>query len=165
MDHSSPTAQLELSGTVSATTVRASQFCNAAGVCVDPASLVPTGAVMAFDLASCPAGWSEYTASRGRFLRGIDNGAGNDPDGTRAPGATQADALQNITGSFGEFYGGAEVGDAAGAFASYGSTTGAVGNNAITPKADGYNFDASRVVRTSNETRPKNVAILYCRKN
>lgn len=32
---------------------------------------VPTGAVMTFDLASCPAGWSELTAARGRALVGL----------------------------------------------------------------------------------------------
>jgi len=53
---------------------------------------VPTGTIMAF-AGTCPAGWTEYTAARGRFLRGIDNGAGNDPDGTRAAGATQADMV------------------------------------------------------------------------
>src|SRR5690606_8848693 len=56
---------------------------------------VPSGAVMAFDLSDCPSGWSEYTPARGRFIRGIDNGAGNDPDGTRTAGATQDDAFQD----------------------------------------------------------------------
>jgi hypothetical protein len=29
---------------------------------------VPSGAVMSFDLASCPTGWTEYTAARGRAV-------------------------------------------------------------------------------------------------
>ena len=29
---------------------------------------VPSGAVMSFNLASCPTGWSEYTAARGRAV-------------------------------------------------------------------------------------------------
>ncbi|MBU1179957.1 hypothetical protein KJ885_03365 [Patescibacteria group bacterium] len=31
---------------------------------------VPAGAVMAFDLASCPTGWSEYTSARDRTIIG-----------------------------------------------------------------------------------------------
>lgn len=38
-------------------------------------SAVPSGAIMAFSLATCPTGWTEYTAARGRFLRGLDNGS------------------------------------------------------------------------------------------
>ena len=35
---------------------------------------VPTGAVMMFDLAACPAGWSELTSARGRALVGLPAG-------------------------------------------------------------------------------------------
>lgn len=35
---------------------------------------VPTGAVMPFDLASCPPGWSELPAARGRALVGLPAG-------------------------------------------------------------------------------------------
>jgi len=31
---------------------------------------VPSGAVMFFDLAACPAGWSEMTSARGRYIAG-----------------------------------------------------------------------------------------------
>jgi len=36
--------------------------------------LVPAGAVMAFDLAACPPGWSELEVARGRVLVGIASG-------------------------------------------------------------------------------------------
>jgi len=36
--------------------------------------IVPAGAVMAFDLATCPAGWAEYTAARNRTLIGLTTG-------------------------------------------------------------------------------------------
>lgn len=36
----------------------------------------PSGAVMAFNLASCPTGWSEYTAGQGRAIIGAGAGAG-----------------------------------------------------------------------------------------
>jgi hypothetical protein len=52
---------------------------------------IPAGTISAFASTTCPTGWSEFTTARGRFLRGIDNGAGLDPNGTRAPGGTQVD--------------------------------------------------------------------------
>lgn len=36
--------------------------------------LVPAGAVMFFDLASCPSGWTELTGARGRYLVGLPSG-------------------------------------------------------------------------------------------
>ncbi|MCV0371875.1 tail fiber domain-containing protein [Filomicrobium sp.] len=120
---------------------------------------VPGGTIAAFEAVSCPAGWSEYTPARGRFLRGIDTlAAGIDPSGTRAPGNIQEDTLQNVTGFFGgtnlstegPFY----VDGGSGNFGSSG--TGARRNVA---------FDLSLSARTSTETRPKNVAVIYCQYN
>ncbi len=37
---------------------------------------VPSGAVLAFDLADCPAGWEPYTAGAGRVIVGSGEGAG-----------------------------------------------------------------------------------------
>ncbi len=37
---------------------------------------VSSGAVMSFKLTSCPSGWSELTAARGRYLVGLPAGAG-----------------------------------------------------------------------------------------
>jgi hypothetical protein len=34
----------------------------------------PAGAVMFFDLPSCPAGWSEFTEARGRYVVGLTTG-------------------------------------------------------------------------------------------
>jgi hypothetical protein len=34
----------------------------------------PAGAVMFFDLADCPAGWSEFTDARGRYVVGLPEG-------------------------------------------------------------------------------------------
>src|SRR3954452_5931281 len=33
-------------------------------------SIAPAGAVMFFDLAQCPGGWSDYTKARGRYIVG-----------------------------------------------------------------------------------------------
>ena len=38
---------------------------------------IPTGAVMSFNLASCPSGWTEYSAAAGRTVIGRGNGAGS----------------------------------------------------------------------------------------
>ena len=53
---------------------------------------------MAFNPASCPSGWSEYVAARGRFLRGIDSTGAN--DSVRAAGNIQNDALGSHSHSF-----------------------------------------------------------------
>ena len=114
----------------------------------------PSGAIMAFDLAACPTGWSEYTPARGRFLRGIDNGAGNDPSGTRVAGNTQDDLLKSH-----------------GHVISNGTTTLGynIGSNAFqrivnSGAADGTNTISAQPTGGA-ETRPKNVAVLFCRKN
>jgi len=119
---------------------------------------IPAGAIMAFDLIACPSGWSEYTQARGRFLRGIDNGAGNDPSGTRAPGTIQQDAFQGHK----HFSRGTltYVGDSgAGVDDGPGWPRNQYANSAGTYDA-GYGAP-----RISTETRPKNVAVLFCRKN
>ena len=127
---------------------------------------IPAGTISAFASTTCPAGWSEYTAARGRFLRGIDNGAGLDPDGTRGPGGTQADAIQNITGGFKLAGSTGGMDTASGAFAVTGAPTGFptnIGGNVA--NVGSISFDASTQVRTAAETRPKNVAVTFCQFN
>ena len=58
---------------------------------------IPAGTISAFASTTCSTGWSEYTPARGRFLRRIDNGAGNDPDATRVAGSVQGDALSDAS--------------------------------------------------------------------
>lgn len=122
---------------------------------------VPQGTIAAFALTSCPNGWSEYTPARGRFLRGIDNGAGIDPAGTRAPGNQQADAFQ---GHSHEFYVTAnEIASGGGngirTNASTVADTGPFSSFVRNPISDGTNGTP----RTANETRPTNVAVTFCR--
>lgn len=119
--------------------------------------IVPAHAVMAFNLTTCPTGWSEYTPARGRFVRGIDNGAGNDPDGTRAAGATQADAFASHTH--------AGSGAGSGEFVYYRGSGQGVWQYGTLGAAD-FDRTSSPVASTGGaETRPKNVALLYCEKN
>ncbi|MFD0986115.1 tail fiber domain-containing protein [Methyloligella solikamskensis] len=120
---------------------------------------VPTGTIAAFEASSCPTGWSEYQAARGRFLRGIDNGAGNDPDGTRAAGDMQGDALQGHRHAHYNTTVGATSGSSGHLHsAGGGNTTQSHENTVRDPITDGTNGTP----RTANETRPKNVAVTFC---
>jgi len=92
---------------------------------------------------------------RGYFVRGWSNGSS--ADSGRSFGSTQTDALQNITGSIGGLSNNSQA--ASGAF-SYGSSYSGNGQQAQTNWK--LNFDASSVVRTASETRPRNVALMYC---
>ncbi|PZP40199.1 MAG: hypothetical protein DI585_01590 [Pseudomonas fluorescens] len=122
---------------------------------------IPTGAIMAFDLTSCPSGWSVYTAARGRFLRGIDNSTGTDPDGNRAPGNTQADMLGSHTHT--AYAPTSDQNDAS----TQGWPVGNVHNTFRTSdRSRDYAVNSQAISLTGGaETRPKNVAVLFCRKN
>ena len=91
---------------------------------------------------------------RGQFVRGWDHGKGVDTG--RTFGSSQTDTLQNITGNF--F--GAGNNAANGAFAGTGTVATWLQFGGCCPDVSNYNFDASRVARTSTETRPKNLALL-----
>lgn len=92
---------------------------------------------------------------RDEFIRGT--GAG------RSLGTSQLDSIQNIIGSFGSTS--ADTINAAGgtgAFAKDGPTSNESGGDPKSSLETGYSFDASRVVRTSSETRPRNIALTTC---
>ena len=103
---------------------------------------------------------------RGEFVRGWDGGRGIDPG--RAFGSAQGDAIRNITGSIDTgINSGHQLFDeatATGALAisqrrwkTWTSDTQDGRNN---PSA--FDFDASRVVPTAAENRPRNIALLAC---
>ena len=103
---------------------------------------------------------------RGEFVRGWDDGRGI--DSRRALGSGQSDAIRNITGKIDSGQNGALQ------LFDYIETTGAFGvekswkqwtaesnsGNDNIPRA--ITFDASRVVPTANENRPRNIALLAC---
>lgn len=62
-----PVSKLSVVGDVAAT-----RYCDEAGSnCYNSTGgAIPSGAVMAFDLGSCPSGWTEYTTARGRNIIG-----------------------------------------------------------------------------------------------
>ena len=116
---------------------------------------VPSKAVMAFNLSACPPGWSAANGSGGTvnlvgyFIRGLDTSGVVDPT-PRTLGSIEAYAVQshshgyNAPSSVGFIYGGG----------STGGVTGQIGANTGGPSGN-----------VSTETRPVNVALLYCQKN
>ncbi|HEK6320518.1 TPA: phage tail protein [Yersinia enterocolitica] len=100
---------------------------------------------------------------RGEFIRGFDDGRGIDTNRTLL--SAQTDALQNITGGINgvsESMGSAPESHFSGAFAK----TESVGNDNTPHHTDithcgSFDFDASRVVRTATETRPRNISFCY----
>lgn len=88
------------------------------------------------------------------FVRGTD--------GKRQAGTWQEDAIQNITGNiYNVAHGKTVAGTADGVFVR--NNSGNTGNASESSGATSvYNFDASRVVRTSDENRPKSISMMYC---
>ena len=112
-----------------------------------------TGAVVSFNSTQCPAGWVEYTEGYGRFIRGIDkSGSKIDPSEKREPGSQQDDLVRRHNHQL--------------------SLRGASGNNAFVNRSPAWGYDnwlgAATATTTAeaggDETRPKNVALLFCAK-
>ena len=122
---------------------------------------VPIGTIAAFNLNSCPAGWSLADGSngtpdlRGTFVRGL-NGADNGRDVARALGSYQEDSFESHLHSYTSPVSAGQPnarGVGAGPPPGYASTAvWSIQNNAQT------------LPTGSSETRPKNVALLYCMK-
>lgn len=102
---------------------------------------------------------------RGEFVRGWDDGRGI--DSRRALGSAQSDAIRNITGKLDSGQNQAEQ-----LFDNV-ITSGAFGKEQATKQwtfdssargdaVTAVTFDASRVVPTANENRPRNIALLVC---
>lgn len=112
------------------------------------------GAVVGFNSAQCPSGWFEVKNAYGRFLRGIDKVGATDPAGPRAPGSVQEDAFKSHTHTRPKDvydFGGPTVGSVAAG------------------QALGYSFDGNSPAPPTGasgdaETRPKNMAVLFCQK-
>lgn len=96
---------------------------------------------------------------RGEFARGWDHGRG--VDSGRSLGSFQDFAIENITGTFGATSGNFIVDEFSGAFYSQGSH-GYAGSNNNSGSFSDIGFSASNVVNTASETRPRNVATMFC---
>ena len=142
----------------------------------DIKNLVPKDTVAFFNLSDCPSGWSAINANwRGRFPRfaGSYTVLAYDTANktykttgtaqTLSVGATQEDAIRNITGRSGDFEGEETTVGNNGAISTLLSSDGWEGGHWATRHR--LEFDASLVVPISVENRPKAVALLGCVKN
>ena len=144
---------------------------------------MPIGSVISYAGATAPDGYFECNGAsfssstypklyqalgstkipdlRGQFVRGWDHGAGVDL--ARALGSSQTDALQNITGKITEMQVAAWRAQAqSGAlYQSRRHGSGKHDRGNLSGTMIDLNFDASKVARTANETRPKNIALMY----
>ncbi len=146
------------------------------------ANLIPVGIPLPWSTATAPAGWLKCNGSsfstatypnlaiaypsgvlpdlRGEFMRGWDDGRG--VDSSRNLLSFQGDAIRNITGKTVASKYGAWLDTPSGAFSSISTsyqeslTTIAATQNLLSSV-----FDASRVVPTANENRPRNIAFNY----
>lgn len=95
---------------------------------------------------------------RGEFIRGLDSGRGVDPDNTRGIGTVQGDAIRNITG---EIHSSTEfMSHKSGAFSNSVSDSSAR-NEGYSTGGKRFKFDASLVVPTAPENRPRNMALNF----
>lgn len=133
-----------------------------------PLSTVPTGCLamngQRFDSRRYPKLAQKYPSGqlpdlRGEFIRGWDNGRG--VDAGRGVLSAQSDAIRNITGDIGFYSNGAFT------YLSkvfYGERKNNILGSTSTNTGEYYSFatfDASRVVPTANENRPRNIAYHY----
>ncbi|WP_244321983.1 tail fiber protein [Pectobacterium odoriferum] len=129
-----------------------------------PAAVAPSGWLkcngQSFDKTLYPVLASRYPSGilpdlRGEFVRGWDDGRGVDTG--RALLSAQSDAIRNITGRFNPGGNGVSADSELFTAGPWGqaSNGGAAGDSAL------ITFDASKVVPTANENRPRNIAFNY----
>lgn len=119
---------------------------------------IPSGAVVSFESTECPSvgGWEVYRPAFGRFIRGIDPTGAVDPGGPRMPGTPQEDQLISHTHTR--------------PVDMYDTGVSKPGNFAPAPGAGfGYGIGNPETgppngAAIGSEVRPKNVALLFCRK-
>ncbi len=144
-------------------------------------SVLPVGVPVPWPSATPPTGWLKCNGAafsaeeypelakvyptnklpdlRGEFIRGWDDGRG--VDAGRQLLSSQGDAIRNIEG-FADGGIGMSFDAIRGAFYDAGTRSARMPNNTTTiDKTDDLGFDASRVVPTANENRPRNIAFNY----
>ncbi len=119
------------------------------------------GAVVSFNSKACPDGWSEYTKARGRFIRGLDKSNTVDKTKNRKPGDHQEDAFQGHTHAIQAVTSKDHGPNNQYPHGYHNGGFGLVVDKTKYPQsADGYGR-----ARIADETRPKNVSLLYCKKD
>ena len=133
---------------------------NDSSITTNAAAIVPSGAVMSFNLASCPTGWSEADGTswtpdlRWTFIRWM-NGDANGRDVSRVLANYQADDFKSHNHRLHSL-----------TTQSIQTTSGAWGIYApmIGPAATIDNWPTTQSTGWT-ETRPKNIVLLYCVKD
>jgi hypothetical protein len=130
---------------------------------------------MSFDLETCPTGWSEYTTLRWKFIRWADTWAVNDPDFATRSWWTWARKIWSTQGDSTKLLmNGASGGNNPEWNSSVGIITHKPNVEMVWIEATFWGVYVNRVtlrwaMDTTYwwwlETRPKNVYLLYCRKN
>ena len=121
----------------------------------------PSGAVLPFNLATCPAGWIPSDGTNGtvdmrnRFVRGLGTGRtlGSFQDDAFQGHAHQATAQSNGPGGGNGTYMGVSTGPGAARL-----------DDRILGVISTYAGNPFGTARVADETRPDNVALLYCQK-
>ena len=119
--------------------------------------IIPKNSVIAFSQEKCPKGWKDFKPAYGRFVRGIDrNKVTLDPEGERTANSLQLDSLRkhkHTTTGLKQYpsWNSQELTGKPTDFAS-----------AMKPSVGGY---AEISLTGDKETRPINVALLYCIKS
>lgn len=120
------------------------------------------GAVVSF-ARECPSGWSEYEPAYGRFVRGVDRSKKDiDSDGERNIGNTQEDTLKEHAHEYKDIYAAEYHGDVD-IFKDGLNNNG--GDKGFDEDNNGFEWQRTTEQTGSVETRPKNVALLFCRKD
>ncbi len=111
---------------------------------------IPSSAILSFALSDkCPDGWKEYEPAYGRFIRGIDLGTENtDPEGKRSAGSIQGDSIIAHAHSF--------------SYRAFGHDLNDGGLPNKSEDNDGRPISSTTSDFGAAETRPKNVALLFC---
>lgn len=142
---------------------------------IKPEESAPVGTIAMWGTSIPPENWIElngqstsgypdlanlYGANvpdfRGKFVRAWDNGAGIDSESSRSLLSNQNDAIRNITGYFTSYFS-----STTGAFSGYKNNGKSSLVNGSGYYVSGVTFDASKVVPTAAENRPKNISVMY----
>ena len=127
------------------------------GVCKSDGSgcpgFIPSGSVMAFDLASCPSGWTEYTTARDRVIIGSGS--------SYSRGATGGEATHTLTVTeMPSHYHTTTINPGSG-YERQGATP-VLGGQAFS--GNSFNTDSKGSNQAHNNMQPY-IALLFCKKN
>lgn len=115
-----------------------------------------------FNIGSEPAGFFRLPESRGEFLRGWDHGRG--VDAGRDLGSTQLDQMQRITGKLDFMNSSTAFTNSTGVFKKTGTSVQSHGGGGGGAFPGDLEFDSAGSVgaRAGGETRPRNLAVMWC---